>query len=161
MAEQAHLAELRTKPIGYAEDYAAWVERQLMLLREHRFEELDVDNLIDEVSDLGKSEFRQFRSSIEVVLVRMLKWDHQPRRRSTSWQISIAEHRSRIAEELTDSPSYRSRQDEAVLSAYRTARFAAARETKLSLERFPTTCPYDWGAITSRDHDLPEDAARK
>lgn len=152
MAETVYRIDARRDSPGYATDYAAWIEHQRHLLERHAFEQLDLENLIDEVGSLGRSDFRRFTSAIELVLVHMLKWDHQPQLRSRSWQGSIIEHRARIVRELRDSPSYRARIEEAVSDAYASALGAAVRETDLPLAIFPQTCPYDWDMITTREH---------
>lgn len=87
-------------------------------------------------------------------MIHMLKWDIQPERRSPSWIASIAEHRARMADELSDSPSYAARIGEAAQRAFRIARPAAARQTRLPLGRFPERCPYDCEAIVAREHEL-------
>ena len=140
-------------------DYAAWAQHQVLLLREHRTEELDFANLVDEVGSLARSDFKAWVSSIRQVILHMLKWDHLPKRRSRSWQGSIIEHRARIAQELADSPSYDSRIDEAVSKAYPLAVGAAVRQTGLAPASFPAACPYDWVSITTREHLLAGDDA--
>ena len=131
----------------------------MTLLRERRADELDYDNLIDEMGDLGSNVFDAFVSAIEIVLLHMLKWDFQPGRRTRSWQGSILEHRERIRDRLLQNPSFQPKRDDAVARAYRYARTAAVKETELPLRTFPDTCPYDWTAITTREHPLPGDDA--
>lgn len=154
MAEREHLIGLARRGPGYAEDYAAWVDHQIALLRARRWSDLDLDHLIDEVADLGKSEFNGFVSAIEVVIVHMLKWDVQPERRLRGWIASIAEHRRRLAQALADNPSFKSRKDEALARAFNVAVARAAAETDLPLAAFPQTNPYDWSSLTTRDHVL-------
>ncbi len=154
MAEREHINELRRAAPGYEADYAAWLEHQVGLLKAGRWSEVDKDNLLDEVESLGRSAFRSFVSAIEIVIAHMLKWDHQPERRSRSWQGSILEHRRRIEDELEDSPSYSARIEEAIAKAYRTAAPRAVRESSLPLETFPTACPYNWDDIMNREHEL-------
>ena len=156
MAERDHLIALRAAAPGYEQDYAAWLDRQIGLLRERRFDELDLTNLLDEVESLGRSDFKSFVSAIEIVLLHMLKWDHQPQKRTRSWQGSILEHRRRIDRELKDSLSYRNRVDDAVARAYDAAQAKAVSETGLPLATFPEACPYDWAAITTREHPLAD-----
>ena len=157
MAERAHLTELRAKAPGYADDYAAWVGHQVALLKARRTDELDFENLIDEVESLASSVYREFVRAIRLVLLHMLKWDHQPARRTRSWQISIAVHRNDVGDLLTDNPSFKSKQDRAVAVAYRRARLEASGETDLPLKTFPENCPYEWGAIITRSHQLSGD----
>ncbi len=157
MAEQAHLSALRNKSPGYAEDYAAWVDHQVALMQQRRAADLDYDHLIDEVMDLGKSEYRQFATPVEIIIAHMLKWDYQSGHRTRSWQGSIVEHRRRVDQALRDSPSFRRRIDGAIADGYAVAVAVASRETNLPLKTFPLTCPYDWDAITTREHRLPGD----
>ena len=87
---------------------------------------------------LGRSEFDKLVSAIRVVLHHLLKWDHQPERRSRSWVITIDEHRDRIVYELNDNPSLRPRIQEATLKAYVSARRQATRGRHVSRpQRFP------------------------
>ncbi|MBC7506096.1 MAG: DUF29 domain-containing protein [Sandarakinorhabdus sp.] len=157
MAERAHLAELRAKAPGYADDYAAWVLHQVALLKARRGDELDFENLIDEVESLASSVYREFVSAIRLVLLHMLKWDHQSSHRMRSWQTSIAVHRVDIADLLDENPSFKAKQERAVAMAYRRARIEAAGETDLAEKTFPDDCPYDWDAIMTRAHRLPGD----
>ncbi|WP_174279605.1 DUF29 domain-containing protein [Sphingomonas bacterium] len=145
---------------SYEADYSAWIDAQAALLQAGRFGELDIVNLVDEVESLGRSAFYSFASAIEIVIVHMLKWDTQPIKRTPSWVASIAEHRRRIEQSFEDNPSYRSRIDEAVTRAWRTANAKAAGETNLPLTAFPSENPYDWAAITTRPHELPVPARR-
>lgn len=154
MAEREHIIAARRQVPGYAEDYAAWLQHQIDLMRAGRWSDLDTEHLIDEVEDLGRSEFNAFVSAVEIVLVHMLKWDFQPERRSNSWIGSIAEHRRRITQSLKDNPSYKSRRAAAVTRAYDVAVARAAAETNLPLDTFPPENSYDWEAITTREHVL-------
>ena len=155
------------KPVStrrYEADLYGWVSDQVALLRAQDIESIDASHITDELIDMGRSEFDKLVSAIRVVSHHLLKWDHQPERRSRSWVITIDEHRARIIHELRDSPSLRPRIEDAMSDAYRLARRTAARETGLSITTFPAANPYDWKTITSRlvswgDETSPEDAA--
>jgi hypothetical protein len=105
---------------------------------------------------LGRSDFDGFVSAMAIVIAHMLKWDHQPGRRSQSWVRSIDEHRSRLSRALSSWPGYSDRIGEAMERAHRSARKLAARETGFSLNLFPEACPYTWADIQERDHPLNE-----
>jgi hypothetical protein len=154
MAEREHITELRRAAPGYEADYAAWLEHQVGLLKADRWSEVDKDNLIDEVESLGRSEFRNFVSAIEIVIAHMLQWDIQPERRSNSWIASIVEHRDRIGQELEDSPSYTGRVGEAMRRAWRPARSRASMETDLPLKQMPAELPYSFDDVMNREHEL-------
>lgn len=124
------------------EDAQAWYVEQAELLRARRFGELDVDVIAEELEDLGRSERRELRSRLAVVLAHLLKWQFQPERRGRSWLNSIERERDRIAVHLDDNPSLGREIGNIVAEAYRLARRDAAREAELALSLLPEDCPY-------------------
>jgi hypothetical protein len=44
-----------TEPAGYEQDFALWIDAQAAALREGRFGELDVANLVNEIGGSAKS----------------------------------------------------------------------------------------------------------
>lgn len=159
MTERAHIIDARRDGVAYADDYAAWVEHQVRLLRERRTDELDFENLIDEVESLSVTVYRELVSALRLVLMHMLKWDYQATHRTRSWQSSIGVNQSNALDLLGENPSFKSRLDAAISKAYFAARREASGETDLPLRTFPDTCPYDWTTITTREHPLPGDDA--
>jgi hypothetical protein len=139
-----------TLPIAYEDDVYGWALRQAALLRAGRISEIDVEHVAEEIESVGKSEYHRLVSAVRVLLIHMLKWDYQPERGSRSWTLTILEHRERLNESLGDSPSLKSRLDNALYAAYSQAKPAAARETDLPLKTFPPDCPYDWDAVNNR-----------
>jgi hypothetical protein len=140
-------AKKRTR---YEDDYYTWVNEQVALLRERRFAELDVENVAEELGDLGKSETAKLWSILRVVVMHMLKWDQQPEFRTPSWVYSIREQRKRYHKLLKQSPSLKASQDEILADAYDSARDWAANETNLPEDEFPQDCPHSWDDILAR-----------
>ena len=64
--------------VKYEQDFYGWTQEQARLLREGRFAELDVANVIEEIETLGRSERRELVSRLRVLLLHLLKWQHQP-----------------------------------------------------------------------------------
>jgi hypothetical protein len=118
---------MRTKAGLYEQDFYAWTQEQAALLREGAVEELDLTNLAEELESMGRSEKRALESDLEVLLVHLLKWQHQPdyREESHSWLDTIVEHRSRIGRLLRDNPSLRPQVPALVAEVYPTARTRA------------------------------------
>lgn len=127
---------------SYEDDFYGWALRQATLLRERRFDLLDLENLAEEVEDLARSQAKELRSRYETLLRHLLKWECQPARRSSSWGIMIVRERREIEEHLAENPSLQPRRPELFAKAYPTARDNAAIETGLAIERFPTDSPY-------------------
>ena len=127
---------------GYDEDFALWSAEQAALLREGRFDLLDVENVAEEIASLGRSEKHEIGNRIEVLLIHLLKWQRQPEHRSRSWASTIRNQRDAIADLLAESPSLRAYPAEVFAQRYPRARIKAAEETTIYLELFPSTCPY-------------------
>lgn len=148
-------SDATTDQATYERDFYAWTLGQSEALRTRRVSELDLEHLAEEIEDLGKEQFAKLRGSFRIILLHMLKWDHQPERRSRSWAGSIATHRIDLADVLEDNPSLRRRQKEAVAMAYRWARVRAGVEMKRSADRLPETCPYSLDDILTRPFSWP------
>jgi len=142
----------------YENDFYGWTQRQANALREGKIQELDIENLIEEIESMGKSEQRELRSRLEILLMHLLKWRFQFERRSVSWELSIKEQRSRIEEHLSENPSLQSKIPETYASAYRYATFGASQETQLHIKAFPAQCPWAFEEVMDADFwpDPPE-----
>ena len=91
-----------------------------------------------------------WKSALRVLLLHTLKWDHQPEKRTRSWENSVAIQRDHALRQLRKNPSLKSQTEEAVSEAYRDARRLASSETDKDLDAFPAECPYDWDTILNR-----------
>ncbi len=138
----------------YERDYYGWVEEQVALLRAGRLSEIDAENIAEELSDMGRSEFAQLCNILRVLVMHMLKWDQQPEHRTPSWIFSIREQRRRYERHLAENSSLKPRLGEALSQAYEDARDWAADETHLRPSDFPETFPYEWADILQRPFDF-------
>ena len=139
----------------YTTDFNKWVQQTAQLLRSRRWQDLDLQHLIEEVEDLGKSERRGVASQLTRLLLHLLKWEYQPQRRSDSWLDSITDARTQIDLAIEDSPSLRSYAEEQLKQSYQRARRQAAKQTEMPLEVFPEECPYAKDLVLDEDC-LPE-----
>jgi Domain of unknown function DUF29 len=149
--ERIELAPEAPARVEYERDFYSWLMEQARLLREGRFAALDRENLAEEIESVGAEQFNKLESALRVLLTHMLKWDHQPARRSRSWALSIRGQRLELEDILTDNPCLRLRIAEAIARAYRKTRLAAIKETGLKEARFPKECPYSWDDIVGRE----------
>lgn len=137
----------------YEADYYLWIQDTLEKLKHHNYSQVDWENLLDEIEDMGKSERRSLASNLTIVLLHLLKWEHQRDRRSQSWKSSIVEHRIQIEEALEDSPSLKGYLAEILEKQYQKAVRLAIAETKLPIGEFPRECPYSIAEVLERDMD--------
>lgn len=139
----------------YKTDFFAWTQEQSTLIRAKRWSEIDVEHLAEEIEDMGKSERRSLESRLEILLMHLLKWQIQKDRHSNSWGRTIKDQRRRLEKLLSENPSLKAELLEFVEDVYPSAIVAAANETGLDDENFPTNCPYSVEQILDSNY-LPE-----
>lgn len=132
---------------GYEQDFYAWTQEQANLLRSGQWQLIDIQNLAEEIEDMGRAEKRELESRLEVLLMHLLKWQFQPSLRSRSWQLTIKEQRLRLQRHLKQNPSLKSVIPDLFADAYRLAVVKAEQETGLDI--FPDVCPYDFDQVIS------------
>lgn len=135
----------------YEKDFYAWTQKQAALLRAGKLSEIDIAHLAEEIDSMGRGEKRELISRLTILLLHLLKGEHQPERRGTSWEATIAVQRDDIADLLADNPSLRAGLDVALGAAYRKAALMAVAETGLARERFPEGCPWGEGEVMQSD----------
>ncbi|MGB5830483.1 MAG: DUF29 domain-containing protein [Thiohalocapsa sp.] len=135
----------------YDQDFHAWAEQQVRLLRCGQLADADLEHLAEEIETLGASERRELESRLKVLLLHLLKWQYQPENRSSGWIGSIDEQRDQIDTLLRQSPSMKGLVAEYIGYAYPKARRSAARETGLANALFPPQCTYSEQEILNPD----------
>lgn len=148
MADQA---EAISRNSLYDVDFFEWTQEQARLLREGRWQDLDLGNLVDEVESVGSSSKDAIESPLVVLIAHLLKWMVQPTWRSAGWIATIFEQRYRIAQIARKSPSLRSYPADVFHDQYRAARLLAAKETGIAYAIFPDACPFTIGQVLDDD----------
>jgi hypothetical protein len=126
----------------YDSDFYLWSADQAALIREGRFEQLDIENVAEEIESLGRSDRKSLMSQLRRLLAHLLKWQFQPSRRSKSWRLSIFSARDEIKVIVDDSPSLNDVLSAGLDKAYLSAKKRTALETGLPAATFPSECPY-------------------
>ncbi len=137
---------------SYDEDFYAWTQHQAAKLRTVVCDELDLLNLAEEIESLGKRDWKELRSRLNVLVMHLLKYQHQPDHRSGSWSSTIRTQRDEISTLLEQSPSLRRQVPILLTERYKTPRYNAADETGLPIGTFPEVCP--WTAEQVLDEDF-------
>ena len=86
-------SETADAPARYDTDLYSWTVQQADLLRAGRLTEIDAPNIAEELDDVGNEQYDKLESALTILLMHLLKWDHQPRKRSRSWENTIREQR--------------------------------------------------------------------
>jgi len=136
----------------YDEDFYVWTEAQAALLRERRFEALDLANLIEEVEGLGDAKKSAVLNNASVIIEHLLKLQHSPAQDPRrGWSESIIEHRGRLEIELT--PRLRQILENELPRVYDLTRRTTERKLRLygedtAADALPAACPYTVEQIT-------------
>ena len=143
---------IKPKKKDLYEDFYVWAERQAALLRARRFDELDLENVIEEVEDLGAALKRSALNNARVVVEHLLKLQHSPvKDPHHSWEATVLEHRNRLEIDLT--PRIRQILRDELGEVYRLARRSAEAALRRhgepsAADALPATCPYTLDQIT-------------
>lgn len=121
----------------YERDFYAWTQEQAALLKERNYPCLDVENLVEEIESMGRSERREISSRMEQLLMHLLRWIVQPGLRGRSWRASIRNQRRELDRVLRDNPSLRRNLPDTFLDAYPVAVGMTEDETGLPQRAFP------------------------
>jgi hypothetical protein len=141
----------RAENADYEHDLVLWHQRQIELLRERRFEQLDVDHLIEELESAVGNDRRELAHRLEVLLMHLLKCQFQHERLCGSWKGTLTEQRSAIGRLLEESPSLGATLMPAAAKCYPAALRRAADETGIARSVFPSTNPYSRDQILDLD----------
>lgn len=133
----------------YETDFYAWTQEQAEFLRNGKWNQLDLINLIEEIESLGKQQRSELRNRLSILIGHLLKWEYQSNRRSRSWLMTIRVQRRDTLELVKENPSLKSYLQEALQKIYEKGRDLAAGEMNLPIKTFPLECLYSLEEILS------------
>lgn len=125
----------------YEADETAWLETMAELISEGKNEDLDYAHLQEFLTDMANRDKREVESRLGVLLMHMLKWTHQQKKRSKSWRRTIVNQRRELTK-LLKSGVLRQHAADTLAAVYRDALEDAVLETGLPTTDFPHECPY-------------------
>jgi len=152
------MATVETLPLEtlYEQDETAWLESMSELIRLGRFEAIDYPNLAEYLTDMAGRDRREVRSRLVMLLMHLLKWAHQPEKRSRSWRTTVLNQQQELRV-LAGRGVLRVHANEVLVEAYQDAIDLATSETGLNREVFPSECSYSFDQllVIELTEDLP------
>lgn len=137
-------------PDLYVADETAWLDAMAELIRSDRLTDLDYPHLAEYIEDMAKRDRREVESRLKLLLIHVLKWTYQKKKRTTSWEVTILNQQDEL-EGILDSGVLRNHADELLPALYAKAVRLASKETKLSGATFPAKCPWTLDQLLSED----------
>ena len=132
---------------SYDSDVIAWANEQARLLREGQFSKLDIEHIAEEIEDVGKSEQRELANRLVKLLSHLLKWQFQPSRKGSSWEITIRNQRRAIQLHLKQVPSLKAKLNDAEWWEVVWGDAVALASKETGLKEFPEICPWAFEQI--------------
>ena len=142
----------------YEKDFYLWLQDTVKLLRNRDFDQLDIDNLIEEIESMGRREKKELKSRLTTLIEHLLKllyWNTKKDDNIRSWRNTVIEQRRQIEYLLEDSPGLRTTLAYLFDDCYQRARKDLLRKSQLPSELFPSEPPFNLNDTLSPDY-LPE-----
>lgn len=137
----------------YETDFSAWSKDQATFLRKREFQNLDIQHLVEEIEDLGKTSTNAIQSHMKQIIAHLLKCEFQPAYYTKSWQDTIDAGRDEIENIIEDNPSLKTYPETVVEISYIRAVRLAAKQTGLDIRIFPKQCPWDLKYILNEEEE--------
>jgi hypothetical protein len=143
-------AQTLSLSVLYEQDETAWLDAMAELIRLGRLDEVDYPNLAEYLGDMARRDRREVERRLAVLITHMLKWAHQPDRRSGSSKGTIIEQRQEL-EGLLSRGVLRNHAEAVLADVYQKAVERAAADSGFAAETFPVECPYTLDQLPSVD----------
>jgi hypothetical protein len=145
------VTQIQIQKTLYANDLVAWLDDTAIKLKQRRFDDIDINSLVEEIEGLAGRDRRELKNRLIVLLNHLIKRlyvdlpdDYR------GWELTIREQRRPLSDLLEQSPSLRS---------YWIEIFSVAWETALSdiREEYPQAqLPDQWLFINEIDAFLSD-----
>ncbi|GCE58936.1 MULTISPECIES: DUF29 domain-containing protein [Microcystis] len=126
----------------YEIDDSLWLEETIELLKNKRYEALDLENLIEELEDLGNEKKFRVASLLEQIIRHFLLlqfWTEKRAYNQDHWELEIVNFQIQLKRGLTT--NLRNYLQNELTNIYEDAVFFVRKKTKNQVN-FPDTCPY-------------------
>jgi hypothetical protein len=139
------------KELYEIDDYL-WIQETVKLLREKRFSELDLDNLIEELDDLGREKKHRVENLLKQVIIHLLLlqfWQKEYNYNANHWRGEIRTFRQDLELKLTTNlHNFLNLNLEKI---YQKALRITKDKTGLNFSVFPKQCPYTLDQLLDED----------
>ncbi|RCJ21460.1 hypothetical protein A6S26_23665 [Nostoc sp. ATCC 43529] len=125
----------------YETDDSLWLEQTIELLKEKQFSQLDLENLIEELINLGKRDLAKVKSLLRQIIIHILLiqyWQIEYERNYRHWLGEIKTFRYDLNNHLTTNLMNKLQDD--LENIYQSA--VDFVQVKTDLKTFPEKCPY-------------------
>lgn len=129
----------------YQQDFNLWLDETVKKLKSGNFNDLDLENLIEEVEDLGNRNKHALSSYVRQLLRHLLKiqyWESERDYCLRGWNTEVTNFRFEIGLILRRNPSLRSQCTEMFEEEYQKSRKIFIEESQVNSSLVPESPPF-------------------
>jgi Domain of unknown function DUF29 len=128
----------------YESDFLLWTQDTVAKLKARDFDHLDLENLIEEIEALGRSEKQELENRLEILLAHLLKRIYVDMPDCfNGWENTIREQRRRIFLRLKNTPSLKTYWEQSFQDAWFLALGTVRDEYAEKGYHFPDTWQFE------------------
>lgn len=138
----------------YDQDFYLWIQTTIQHLQERNLEQLDIENLIEEIDSMGRSEKKELKTPLVVLIEHLLKlqyWIEEKDDNARGWRNTVVEQRRQITYTLADSPSLKAILNDVFLPCYQDAKKDTINKYQLPSNLFPEEPPFSLAQVLNAD----------
>ncbi|MDB9455941.1 DUF29 domain-containing protein [Dolichospermum circinale] len=138
----------------YDQDFYLWIQTTVQHLQERNLEQLDIENLIEEIDSMGRSEKKELKTPLVVLIEHLLKlqyWIEEKDDNARGWRNTVVEQRRQITYTLADSPSLKAILNDVFLPCYQDAKQDTINKYQLPSNLFPEEPPFSLAQVLNAD----------
>ena len=138
----------------YGTDFAECSAQTAELLRQRKFDEIEIENVAGEIRSLGDSQFEAARAQPRRRLMHLIKLKIQPERDGAGWRASIVNAPREMLDAIESPPSLRRRLAGRLERTDPQAIEDAFEETGLDAREIPAKCPFTLNPLLESNSTL-------
>lgn len=138
----------------YDQDFYLWIQTTIQHLQERNLEQLDIENLIEEIDSMGRSEKKELKTRLVVLIEHLLKlqyWIEEKDDNARGWRNTVVEQRRQIIYTIADSPSLKAILNDVFLPCYQDAKKDTTNKYQLPSNLFPEEPPFSLDQVLNAD----------
>ena len=121
----------------HEQDFNLWIEETIKTIRNKDAKNMDWENLLEEIEDMGASQKRALDSYMQPLIEHILKltyWHSERERNERGWRSEVVNFRNRINHLLKKNPSLKNYLNSEYIDNYRDATAAMSEKFEIPSE---------------------------
>lgn len=141
----------------YDNDYHEWLKANISLLKESKFDEIDLNNIIVELEGFCCKHKRESREALINVFIELLSWDIQCSHRCETKKLGFNFEMRGLKETINESPSLKAYIEKKIDDLFEIAKNRYMIQTGFSISILPEKVKYKLDEILELKLEVRED----